>query len=129
MITVLQWAKEEGWAEIIIASDCKQIVEEINSYEETRDHLTRMINLCRIFLGQLRGTVMFERREANAPADEIAKQARLENRNLFRFECILIPSPCCMKLIEQDIAVEPVTRNSYDSHCRHSPHMGDRTLT
>ena len=129
VITGLQWARDEGWTGFIIASDCKQIVEEINSFEDNRDQLTRMTNMCRTFLGQLRGTIRFERREANAPADEITKQARLDSRNFFHFECILTPSPVCMNLIKQDNTLEPETHNNYGSSCRQATIIGARNLT
>ncbi|KMT07104.1 hypothetical protein BVRB_6g154320 [Beta vulgaris subsp. vulgaris] len=128
VITGIQWAQAEGWNEFIIASDCKQIVEEINSLEESRDQLTRMTNLCRTFLGHLRGTIMFEKREANAPADEIAKQARLDSRTYFNLECILTPSPVCMELIKQDRMLEPEAHNSHDSSCRQATTVGARAL-
>ncbi|XP_048496063.1 uncharacterized protein LOC125495441 [Beta vulgaris subsp. vulgaris] len=98
----LQWAREEAWTNFIIASDCSKAVTDINSREERKDDLTRMVKMCRILLDQDGGQLLHERREANSPADELAKRAREDTRCSFEFECILDPPPDCYKLILLD---------------------------
>lgn len=112
-----------------MTSDCKQIVEEIQSNDGKRDQLRRITIHCKTLLGKIGGTTMFKRREANAPADEIAKQARVDCRSNFYFECILTPSSVCMKLIMNYNNLKTETQNSNGPNNKHVSLVGARLIT
>lgn len=101
------WEREEAWKDYIIASDCIQAVTEINSNEESKDQLTRIIKTCRMLLEQDGGTLMHGKREANSPADEMARLARKDSCSFYGIECILTPHLACSKLIRADKSLEP----------------------
>lgn len=69
-----------------------------------KDQVTRIIKNCRMLLEQDGGTLIHEKREANAPADEMT---RLVTHSFYGIERILIPHPACTKLIMADNSLEP----------------------
>lgn len=74
----LEWIKNKGWRKCILATDCKQAIEEIQDQNSYQTRLTSLLIKCRQFLWQEEDITInfFEGRGANQVADVLAKETR-----------------------------------------------------
>ena len=77
ILIAVKWAVNQNWGHCIIASDCKNALEEINNIRRVKSVLYNVIYDCRVLLQENSGIELkHEGRSANKPADALAKYAQ-----------------------------------------------------
>ncbi|XP_057251534.1 uncharacterized protein LOC130591739 [Beta vulgaris subsp. vulgaris] len=104
ILMAVNWVINKDWRHCIIASDCKNAVEEVHNNSGAKSVLFDDIHICRVLLQRNAGIELkHEGRSANKAADALAKyaQGRFTGHNVLQE--LSSPPPVCINFLEEDI--------------------------
>uniref|UniRef100_A0A803LKW3 RNase H type-1 domain-containing protein n=1 Tax=Chenopodium quinoa TaxID=63459 RepID=A0A803LKW3_CHEQI len=100
----LSLIKNENWQNSILVSDAKRAIDEISS-NACMANAPSLLSKCRDLRMDLHLDMLFEKRESNAVADVLARDAR-SNMNRLNELCILHhPPTVCIEAFERDLTL------------------------